>query len=322
MPTRPKPPRGRAATARIATAAGDDDPARASGRVDLHRHPRLGRRRMLGDVGHRLLHDAVAGHRPGRVERGDRPDHLGAHRDPGGPVVGQQVLEILERRRRPATVVVRGGFAAAEHADRPAHLVEALAADTLGVGQRGVGLVGIAAQQMTSRGELQHHDRERVPEHVVDIARDPLTLVERRLIGDQGTRAGELVSGKPEAIAELAETPAEAEPHHPVLPAPVGPVEHGHDHRARRQRTSPHTSTIRRRGSFSARCASASTTKNIAPSVRRSGRFSTVTAAHATTNGAHAGTARHRAVHEIGTDAQRNDDDVTQLRPRRGRPRS
>ena len=53
--------------------------------------------------------------------------------------------------------------------------------------------------------------------------------------------------------------------------------------------TTPHTKTIGRRGSFNARCDNASTTKNIAPSVRRSGMFIVVAATKATTNGAHAG---------------------------------
>ena len=43
----------------------------------------------------------------------------------------------------------RRGLAAAKHADRASHLVEALASDALGVGQRGVRLVGVAAQQVT-----------------------------------------------------------------------------------------------------------------------------------------------------------------------------
>ena len=51
----------------------------------------------------------------------------------------------------------------------------------------------------------------------------------------------------------------------------------------------PHTKTIGRRGSVSARCERASTTKNIAPSVRSSGVFIVVAATQATTNGAHAG---------------------------------
>ena len=81
---------------------------------------------------------------------------------------------------------------------------------------------------MSGRRQLQHHDREGVPEHVVEVAGDALPLAERRPVGDQGTGAGELVAGEAEPIAELPEPPAEGEPHHPVLPAPLG-VARGRD---------------------------------------------------------------------------------------------
>ena len=84
---------------------------------------------------------------------------------------------------------------------------------------------------MTGGRELQHHDRQRVPEHVVDVTRDALPLVERGLIGDHGTGARQLVASEAEPVAELAEPPPERESHHPVLPAPVGATEGGDDGR-------------------------------------------------------------------------------------------
>ena len=176
--------------------------------------------RVLGDVGHRLLHDAVAGDGAGRLDHGQRPGDVGLHRDAGRPVVGQQLVEVLERGRRPDSVGRLAGPVGAQHADGAPHLVEALATHPLGVGEGGVGLVGVTAQQMPGRRQLQHHDREGVAEHVVDVPSDALALAERRPVGDESVGAGELVTGEAKPIAELTEPPAEREPHHPVRPSP------------------------------------------------------------------------------------------------------
>ena len=107
---------------------------------------------MLGDVGHRLLHNPVTGHRPRHVDLVDRSLHIDGHRHAGGSVLGEQTFEIVERRRGADIVQPRRRFAASEQTDRPAHLVEAVATDALGVSECSVGLVGVAAEQMTRRG--------------------------------------------------------------------------------------------------------------------------------------------------------------------------
>ena len=291
-----------------ATPVGDDDSARASGRVDVHVTVGLGSR--CSAWRRSPSPPARCGSRPPIATcraRRSGPTTSARTGDAGRAVVGEQVLEILERRRRTATVVLRCGFAGRmEHADRPAHLVEAVTADALGVGECGVRLVGVATQQMTGRGELQHHDRERVAEHVVHIARDALPLVERGLIGDQGTRRWP-------ARLEQDGTDSRARRYPNRTPKPT--IQYCQPQSvpssaAKMPGTatapSPHTSTIRRRGSFSAKMRERDARRRTSrPRSATSGMFSTVTETQATANGAHAGHRGTAAVHEIGTNGRR-----------------
>jgi hypothetical protein len=78
--------------------------------------------------------------------------------------------------RRPDRLQLGLQAAAAVALDRAAHLGERLPRDRLDLADLPLGARRVARHQLGGQLRLQHHDRERVAEQVVHVARDALAL--------------------------------------------------------------------------------------------------------------------------------------------------
>ena len=128
---------------------------------------------VAGDVGERLLHDAVGGQLDGgRQRRGGAVAARAARRGrrPGRPRPA--------RRGRPGGArAPRGVVAAAQHVERGAQLVERVAAGLLDVGQRRPGLLGLLVEQVQGHAGLHVDQRDVVGQHVVQLLGQPQPLL-------------------------------------------------------------------------------------------------------------------------------------------------
>ena len=120
--------------------------------------------RVLQHVGQRLLHDPVDHQLDRRVDDGaavHRQGDVEARPAVAVDEIGDAVQRRLRQRR------ARGRIAQQPHhlADR----VEAVATDHLGARQRLVGPLRIGGQRLAGSGEVEHDDRQRVGDDVVDV---------------------------------------------------------------------------------------------------------------------------------------------------------
>ncbi len=148
----------------------------------LQGDPGASRRRVLDDVGQRLLHDPVRRQVDARRQLAGAADGLDLDRDPGLAHVAEQVVEPGEGRLR--RVLVDLVLGVAEHREQPAHVAE----------RRGVGALD-RVQRLADRGRvgvegapgaagLEHGHRDRVRDDVVELA------------GDAGPLLGDGASGE------------------------------------------------------------------------------------------------------------------------------
>ena len=98
---------------------------------------------MLRGVGQALLHDPVGGQPDGGRHRTDVAVQVQAHVDAGGAELLDQADEVAYR---PATASSRS-VGPSHQADRVAHLVETLAAEPLGLGQRPRRLIRVVGER-------------------------------------------------------------------------------------------------------------------------------------------------------------------------------
>ncbi len=133
---------------------------------------------MLDRVCKRLLDDPVGA----QVER--RRQHRGLTVDEQIRAqarcarAGEQILDVREprlRRERPRVPV------GVEDAEQPAHLGERLAARALDRPQRSLGTLRLAIHHRPCGAGLNHHHRDAVRDHVVELTRDPRPLAVGRL---------------------------------------------------------------------------------------------------------------------------------------------
>ena len=123
---------------------------------------------MAQHVGRRLLDDPVAG---GLDRGGQVGDRRGPHRD-RDPRLAQPVGERLEVGQRGGGGERRAARRIAQHVQGAAQVAERVATGLLDRAQRGMGLGGVAIDQVRSDAGL-HVDRgHRVSDGVMDLVRD------------------------------------------------------------------------------------------------------------------------------------------------------
>ena len=102
-----------------------------------------------------------------------------------------------------------------------ADLVEAGPPDALGVGERPLGVVEIAAQDVAGTGDVEEHRRQGVSGEVVQLAGDAPTLLGDRLVGERPAGLLELDDQRLLPVHEATDGEREHVGDHPRLPADV-----------------------------------------------------------------------------------------------------
>jgi hypothetical protein len=150
---------------------------------------------------------------PGASGRPDLDAQL--HVESGVARAGEEGAEAIERRLRGVVGVLPVGTQDAEQA---AHLGQRLAAGGLDRAEHADRGVGVAVEHAARRAGLHDHDRDRVRDDVVQLARDTDALARHRVA--LGALAVELLGARPQlggqvraAAAEAPQRPAAREEH-------------------------------------------------------------------------------------------------------------
>ena len=168
---------------------------------------------VLDHVRQRLLHDAVDRELDGARQRSGLTLDDDAHREPGvGEPIGQRVDVVDPRRRSPVGIAVE----AAEHM---VELAERLATDRLDGRERRCARLRVAFEHPAAGAGLQHHHVERVPDDVVDLARDPAALLRDR--GGAARSGAAPRPPRPDGPARRRRAGAAPRPGRPPTPAPT-----------------------------------------------------------------------------------------------------
>ena len=211
MPISPCPP---LASPWAAAAAGD-----AVGDLDLEHlrrpaqdDPRPAAAAVLERVGQALLHEAEGGQVDAGRQRPGQPLDAQLDVEPGVARAGDERVEAIERGLRGVVGVLAVG---AQDAEQAAHLGQRLAAGGLDRAQRADRGVGVAVEHAARRAGLHDHDRDRVRDDVVQLARDPHALARHGVALALGALALELLGARPQlggqaraAAADAAQRPA------------------------------------------------------------------------------------------------------------------
>ena len=139
---------------------------------------------MPGDVGERFPGDPVHGGAGRSGEIGDSRRDRRGDLDAGAAVLVDEGVEIGgtgKRRIGPPLVGAQGRH-------RGADLIEAGPPDALGVGERPLGIVEVAPQDVASAGDVEEHRRQRVAGEIVELAGDAPPLLGDGLLGERLTR--------------------------------------------------------------------------------------------------------------------------------------
>ncbi len=126
---------------------------------------------MAQGVGQSLLHDPVRRHVHGLRHLGHRPGHLHGDGGAGAANLGDQLVELGQRRERRQC----GGLALTDETDDPAQLVDRLPAERLRSAQ-GLLLHRADAEPAAYDPDLERHHADRVRHGVVQLAGDPGAL--------------------------------------------------------------------------------------------------------------------------------------------------
>ena len=130
--------------------------------------------RVFAGVGQRLLHDPVCRKLDTKRQYPAIALDGEVHRHTHSPSLLNQRFQLAQSRlRREATL--RPVFA--EHTEQPAHLGQRLASGLLDREHRLERPRGVESQHLLSGPGLHDHDTERVSDHVVEFAGDPLSLL-------------------------------------------------------------------------------------------------------------------------------------------------
>ena len=109
----------------------------------------------------------------------------------------------------------------AQRRHRGADLVEARPTDGLGVGERPLGVGGVAAQDVAGAGDVEHDSRQRVAGEVVELTGDAPALLRHRLLGECLARPLQLADQGLLAVEQAPEDEGEDVGERPRLPADV-----------------------------------------------------------------------------------------------------
>ena len=101
--------------------------------------------------------------------------------NPGAAVLVDEAVEIGRSGDRRIGAALVG----AQRGHRGADLIEAGPADALGVDERPLGLVDVAAQDVAGAGDVEEHRRQRVAGQVVELTGDAPPLLGDGLIGER-----------------------------------------------------------------------------------------------------------------------------------------
>ena len=216
MPISPCPPLGEpVGGGAVGDAVGDLDLEHL--RRPAQDDPRPAAAAVLERVGQALLHEAEGGQVDAGRQRPGPPLDAQLHVEPGVARAGDERAEAIERRLRGVVGVLAVG---AQDAEQAAHLGQRLAAGGLDRAQRADRGVGVAVEHAARRAGLHDHDRDRVRDDVVQLARDPHALARHRVALALGALALELLGARPQlggqvraAAAEAPQRPAAREEH-------------------------------------------------------------------------------------------------------------
>jgi hypothetical protein len=164
--------------------------------------PHLGAGRVLHRVAERLLQDPVGRQLHGRRQRAGRPGHGGGHRQPGGPAVGEQVVESVQAGLRRGVLCAAVRSQQAEHPPQLGERVECVGAD----GAEAADQLLRRVRHPVRRGlGLDRDHGHVVRDHIVQLPGEagaflqqgpagPLRLADVRLLGEPTPR----VQGRPQ----------------------------------------------------------------------------------------------------------------------------
>jgi hypothetical protein len=156
-----------------ATVVLDRQPAHSIGGLQLQ--PASRRLGMADDIGHRLAHRQRQHALLRRLQR--HGSLVALHRDARRL---QRRPRLRQLRHKPIRTIA---------ADRLPHLGQSLPRRLLDIGHLRLRPRRIALRQLRRQLRLQHNDRERVPQNVVQVACDPLALGDLRQVLDLLLRA-------------------------------------------------------------------------------------------------------------------------------------
>ena len=153
---------------------------------------------------------------------------------PTPAILAHQLVEIVDARDGRGAEAV----GVAEEPDRSPDLGETPPAGALGLDQGPFGLVHVTPQQMTGADDMEHDDRQRVPDEVVDLPGNPPALAGHLLIRELLPSLQQLVRERPLPIEDRSAHAGHERAHRPELPPPVPrageePRDHGGDDRQR-----------------------------------------------------------------------------------------